>query len=213
MAGGEPARARKLNLSPLLNRSNLVKAPMVACADGSHALPAYFEMGRTYGLLVRTDRRGRVRDTRRIAGPGRPIQPMIVPLSETAAVAFLRDFDVARRRLLVSRTEDGGQSWTQVRETPIENPSSPVAALALGGERILMAVNDDADRAGLLRLTLSSDGGETWRAVHSFEEETGALRYPMLRRLAGGDIALSYSHGTKGGIRAHVFNRAWLEAQ
>lgn len=86
MADGRPAQARKLSLSPVLNRSNLVKSPMVEYADGSHALPAYFEMGATHGLLVRLDGHGRVRDTRRIGaarGAGKPIQPMIVALSET----------------------------------------------------------------------------------------------------------------------------------
>ena len=47
--------ARRLDLSPVLGRSNLVKSPMVAYADGSMGLPAYFEMGSTFGLLARFD--------------------------------------------------------------------------------------------------------------------------------------------------------------
>jgi len=211
MRDGRPVRARKLGLSPVLGRSNLVKSPMLAYADGSFALPAYFEMGATYGLLVRLDARGRVRDSRRITGAGKPIQPMIVALDQDRAVAFLRDFDPSHR-LLVSRTRDGGQSWSPARDAGLENPSSPVAALALGGGRILMAVNDDAARPDLLRLALSADEGETWRVLHTFEG-VGALRYPMLRHLGGGEIALVYSKGTKAGIVAHVFNRAWAEAQ
>ncbi len=214
MADGAPVRARKLNLSPLLNRSFLVKSPMVQYADGSHALPAYFEMGRTYGSLVRLDAQGRVRDMRRMPGRARAIQPMIVPLDASRAVAFLRDFDTTGGRLLISRTEDGGQSWSRVRQGDIANPSSPVAALHLGEGRILMAVNDDVARPDLLRLTLSADGGQTWRALHEFSDGTGgALRYPMMRALPGDEILLSYSIGTKQGLRAHAFNRAWLAAQ
>ncbi|MEQ9261186.1 MAG: exo-alpha-sialidase [Roseovarius sp.] len=206
-----PREARKLNLSPFLNRSHLVKSPMVAYADGSHALPAYFELGATHGLLVRLDGEGRVRDTRRMGGQGKPIQPMIVPLGELRAVAFQRDFDPSHE-LLVSRTEDGGQSWSPARATGIPNPSSPVAALGLGGARILLAVNDEAERPELLRLVLSEDEGASWRELQRFEGE-GALRYPMLRRLGTGDIVLSYSKGTKRGVVAHVFNQAWVEAQ
>ena len=209
MTGARVARARKLNLSPILGRSNLVKSPMLAYADGSMGLPAYFEMGSTYGLLVRFDRRGRVRDARRIAGAGKPIQPMIVPLSERRAVAFLRDFEPSRR-LLVSRSEDGGRSWSPVAMTEIENPSSPVAALALGDDRILLAVNDMADRPELLRLVLSADEGASWRELARFEGE-GALRYPMLRRLGSGEIVLAYSKGTKRGVVAHVFKQAWVD--
>lgn len=214
MADGRPAQARKLSLSPVLNRSNLVKSPMVEYADGSHALPAYFEMGATHGLLVRLDGHGRVRDTRRIGaarGAGKPIQPMIVALSETRALAFLRDFDPGHR-LMISRTEDGGRNWSPARAMAMENPSSPVAALALGNGRILMAVNDTADRPELLRLMLSPDEGASWRVLREFEGE-GALRYPMLRRLPRGEIVLAYSKGTKRGVVAHVFNPAWVAAQ
>ncbi|WP_165802899.1 exo-alpha-sialidase [Pelagivirga sediminicola] len=204
-----PAWARKLNLSPLLNRSFLVKSPMVALADGSHALPAYFEMGRTYGALVRLDGRGRVRDMRRMAGPMKPIQPMVVPLDAKRAVAFLRNFDTGAGRLLMTRTEDGGQSWDTVRETDMPNPSAPVAALGLGAERILMAVNDDAGDGGILNLTLSEDGGETWRHMHRLEAGGGDARYPMMRALPDGRIVLTYSIGGKSGIRVHEFNLSW----
>ncbi len=209
-----PLRARKLNLSPLLNRSHLVKSPMVAYADGSYALPAYFEMGQMHGVLVRTDRQGRVRDTARMDGRGlQPIQPMVVPLDAARAVAFLRDFDTGRGRLLTSHTQDGGQSWSTVTQTDIANPSAPVAALSLGGARILIAMNDDPARPQDLRLSLSDDGGAHWRLLHVFAPEEGGLRYPMLRQLPGGDIALTYSQGTKRGIAAHVFNAAWLDAR
>mgnify|MGYP001799595414 CR=1 FL=1 len=202
--------ARRLDLSPVLGRSNLVKSPMVGFADGSMGLPAYFEMGATYGVLARFDGQGRVRDTRRMAGFGKPIQPMIVPLSETRAVAFLRDFDPSKC-LLTSQTEDGGQSWSRVEARDVFNPSSPVAALGLGEGRILLAMNDLSDAPEVLRLVLSEDEGESWRELRRFEE-AGALRYPMLRRLGTGEIVLSYSKGTKQGVVAHVFNQLWVEA-
>lgn len=213
MGDAGPVKARKLNLSPLLNRSHLVKSPMVEYADGSFALPAYFEMGSTYGTLVRLDSGGRVVDTRRMSGRGvKPIQPMVVPLNATRAVAFLRDFDPSGH-LWICRTDDGGQSWSEVVQTDIPNPSSPVAALSLGGQRLLMAMNDDPDNAHELRLSVSDDGGLHWRVIHTLEDDSGAARYPMLRRLHTGEILLTYSHSTKRGIRAHLFNDAWVADQ
>jgi len=213
MQDGRPAQARKLNLSPFLNRSFLVKSPMVAYADGSHGLPAYFEMGSTYGALVRFDDTGRVRDQRRMAGDGvKPIQPMVVPLNADRAVAFLRDFNDSGR-LYVSRTSDGGQSWSKAEATDIAHPNAPVAVLPVSGGRMLMALNGDAESADLLHLALSEDEGATWRVIHSLDRKPGDARYPMLRRLDDGDILLVYSHGTKTGLRAVVMNEAWVAAQ
>lgn len=206
-----PTTARKLNLSPLLNRSFLVKSPMLAYADRSLALPAYFEMGPTYGALIRLDARGRVRDQRRMRARGaKMIQPMIVPLDETRAIALLRDFDRSNA-LWLSRTEDGGRTWSEAIRTDRLNPSAPVAALALGNNRILMAANDDASAPDALILSLSVDEGTTWRRLHRFTA-AGALRYPMLRRV-GDDIVLTYSTGGKQGITVHLFNAAWVGAQ
>ncbi|WP_245770599.1 exo-alpha-sialidase [Roseovarius azorensis] len=213
MGAQGPVSARKLNLSPLLNRSFLVKSPMLAYADGSHALPAYFEMGPTYGALVRFDAAGRVRDQRRIGARGaKVIQPMIVPLDVRRAVAFLRDFDRSNV-LWISRTTDGGQSWSEAERSAIANPSASVAVLNLGDGQLLMAGNDDPEAPAALILSVSADEGATWRAVHRFEGEgEGALRYPMLRR-AGEDIVLVYSTGNKRGIVAHLFTAAWVAAR
>lgn len=211
MGADGPVEARKLNLSPFLNRSHLVKSPMVGYADGSHALPAYFEMGGTHGTLVRFGPKGRVRDTRRISGPGKMIQPMIVPLDSARAVAFLRDFDRSDR-VWISRTEDGGQSWSVAEKTDMANRSAPVAALNLGDGRIMMAAND-VEGAGALRLLLSEDEGASWRLVTVLEPDAAGARYPMLRRLEEGAFLLTYSHDNKRAIRAVVFNAAWVTAQ
>ena len=186
---------------------------MLVYADGSHALPTYFEMGQAYGALVRFAPDGRVADTRRISAPGaKLIQPMIVPQDAHRAVAFLRDLGPSGR-LWVSRTGDGGQSWTKAIATDIANPSAPIAALSLGGERLLAAMNDDPAAKARLRLSLSEDAGISWRVIHQFDDPTGDARYPMLRRLATGQITLTYSHSSKRGIRAHVFNDAWVGVQ
>ncbi len=213
MKDGVPEKAHKLNLSPVLNRSFLVKSPTVEMADGGQALPAYFEMGATYGSFIRTGADGRVRDQRRMAGRGtKPIQPMVVPLSDTRAVAFLRDFERSNV-VLLSRTEDGGQSWSLAEKTEIFNPSAPVAALSVGEGEILAVMNGNPEHGNRLQMMLSQDEGRSWRVIHELDSGEGAARYPMLRRLPDGEIALAFSHYDKRGVQLYIFNQAWVNAR
>ena len=75
-----------------------------------------------------------------------------------------------------------------------------------------MAMTDDLTGAHSLSLAMSADEGVSWSIIHTLEENAGDARYPMLRRLPGGDMVLTYSCDTKRGIKAFVFNQAWVDA-
>ena len=207
------AWARKLNLSPLLNRSYLVKSPMVAFEDGIDGLPVYFELGNVFGALARVDHKGRVRAKSRMVGNLDGIQPALVVTDPLNAVALLRNFDDKNDRLLESWTYDGGKSWTTPEALAVANPNAPVAALRLPGGRILMVFNDDPSRSDRLRLAVSDDGGRVLIKCAVLEEGGGAARYPAMRYLPDGRIVLVYSVGGKTGIRAHVFTQSWATGE
>lgn len=216
---GAVETARRLHLSPFLNRSHLVRAPVLAFADGDVALPAYFDVGGAFGELVRISPNGRIRDKARIGWGHIAIQPVIAPLDDRNAVALLRNYD-RKGVLYISRTNNGGKSWSA--PTPVDgvaNPNAPAAALALSNGAILMAFNDAASpaRSDLLKLALSSDGGASWRRIETLEDHGGDprefARYPMMRRLPSGRILLVYSVRSEQGVRAHVFNESWVLSQ
>lgn len=210
-ANGGLSSARKLSLSPWLNRSHLVRAPAIEYADGTLGLPAYFELGKGFGELIRLDENFRVRHKSRMNREVEAIQAVIVPLDQSNAVALSRNFDAGSDRLVANWTADGGQTWTPdmlLQDMP--NPSAPVAALLLSTQDILMVFNDSPHDASILKLALSSDQGRTWRRIHTLERGDGAARYPTMVRLPDGDMALTYSVKGKHGIRAYVFNEAWV---
>ncbi|MEM7075488.1 MAG: exo-alpha-sialidase [Pseudomonadota bacterium] len=211
LSPGGVRQARKLNLSPVLNRSFLIKSPVVAFQNGLRGVPAYFEMGPTYGALVQVDAQGRVRDMSRIAGPGRPIQPMIVPFDALNAVAFLRDFNPSGA-LWMSETTDGGRHWSFAHNAGLPNPSAPVAALRLDDGSVLVAANDDPHGGDRLSLLIWSRDAASWRRVHELEPNGAGARYPVMRVHPDGEIVLAYSTGNKKGLRVHLFSRAWAEA-
>ncbi len=209
--------AHLLPLSPYLNRSHLVRSPTIAWQDGDIGLPAYFEIATYFGVLVRLGQNGQVKDQRNISRGELGIQPVIVVLDEHRAIALLRNFADSKelqKRLVISTTENGGQSWSQAKLLNIPNPSSPVAALRLSDGRILMGFNDDKKCNDIFRLAISADLGQTWQRIYTLEDHQCnpkySARYPTFKRLGNGDILLTYSIHNKKGIRAVIFNESWL---
>lgn len=212
-AGNEVSAVRKLRLSPMLNRSHLVRNSTFRYADGSVAIPAYFEMGNAFGELVRLDRAGNVADKQRITQNRFAIQPEVVVLAPKRAVALSRNFDKNSDRLIASWTTDGGQSWSDPKLLELPNPNSPVAAIRLNDGRILMAFNDDPTHNKTLALAISANEGHVWKRIAVLETGEGNVRYPDFAKMPDGTLLLTYSFGSKKGIRAHVFNTAWVDAQ
>jgi predicted neuraminidase len=208
--GGQISEGRRLNLSPLLARSHLVKSPVVAMNGAGVLLPAYFEMGSAYGVAARLDGDGRVRGVSDMRGAQAAIQPMVVTFSDTDAVAILRNFSSGGGPLLASWSEDGGQSWSAPEALDLPNPSAPVAAVRLSDGRALMVFNDALDRSDTLTFAHSGDQGRTWtRGAVLGGDGNGNLRYPMMHVLGDGRIALTYSLADKAGIAAHIFTESW----
>lgn len=203
-------RARKLSLSPLLNRSTLTKSPVVPMLGGWRLLPAYFEMDGGYGVAALVDARGRVRAQSVIRGDLAGIQPLIVPISATDAVALLRRFDRSNDRLLASWSEDGGASWSPPEPLDLPNPNAPVAAVPLVDGRLLMLFNDSPHSAEVLRFAVSGDGGRTWSPGRVLDGPgQGQLRYPVMQILSDGRIAVAYSAQDKTEIRTHALSADW----
>ncbi|MCX5663154.1 MAG: exo-alpha-sialidase, partial [Planctomycetota bacterium] len=105
--------AQRLILSPLFNLSTLVRNQVVAMQDGTIGLPAYHELLHKWGIWVRVTPEGRVLQCDRMqSNVGELLQPAVVALSATDAVAVLRNTNSAQPVVGRSATEDGGQTWS-----------------------------------------------------------------------------------------------------
>jgi len=209
--------AQKLNLSPFLNRSHLVRSATIQFSNGDIGIPAYLELGNAYGELVRLDGNNRVVAKSRM-GQGRyGIQPLILPLTATHAISLMRNFD-GKNQVYRSQSHDGGRTWTQpdpIADLP--NPNAPVAGVTLSDGSMLIAFNDSATNADQLSLGVSRDGGDTWQRIYDLPVEenspVGAMRYPAMSRMSNGDIILAFSYGGKKGVRIMQFNENWVKAR
>ena len=191
---GEQFRAvRVLPLSPLLNTSVLVRTPPVGLTDGGWLLPAYFELGHKFPLVVAFSPSGTPSWTRRIGRSTTSLQPTLLPVSATELHALMRD-NGAQRRVQQAVSIDAGKSWRDLPPADLVNRDNSIAALRLADGGYVLAHNDTlappATPRQWLRLSTSSD------AVHW----TAA---PDVQRGAQGE-EFSYPSAAQIGRHLHV---------
>jgi predicted neuraminidase len=208
------SRSRRLSLSPFFNVSELVRAAPVRLDSGEIALPVYHECIGKFPEVVwlRPEGDRLVARKSRMAGGRSLLQPAIVPIGGTAAVAFLRDHGPARR-LVEQRTTDGGRSWSKPKPTPLANPDASVAAVRLANGAVLVALNHSAANRENLSLVMYDRSSDEWRIVATLDREPEQkFAYPYMIQDRRGLVHLVYTWKMKR-IRHVAMNEAWIFAQ
>ena len=205
----------KLHLNPLANLSALPRNPPAGLLGGGWAVPVYEEFfGRFPEMLwIRPRNAAATAAVSRMDDGMSVFQPAVVPLSSSQLLAFYRD-DSGAKRVFVSRSEDGGRSWSKRQPSQLPNVDSGVCAVRLPDGRLICAVNDSADRRREnLRLALSEDQGATWRYVATLAEEAGQnFAYPYMIVGRDGRVRMLYS-ARNNRIAYAEFNTSWIDAQ
>lgn len=206
-AGRSFAAMRVLPLSPLFNTSVLVRSNPVATADGGWLLPAYFELGNKYPLVIAMDAQGVPRWARRIGGSRSSLQPALLVVSPTEVHALMRDHG-EHKRIQAAISRDAGLTWGDQSPLPQPNHDSSVAAIRLAEGGFVMAYNDQPAAPGAgrqwLRLSVSDDALH-WRA--SEDVVRGApgdeFSYPSLLQV-GRRLHVTFT-AQRGAIGHHVY--------
>jgi len=187
---------RVLPMSPLFNTSTLVRSAPTALADGSWWLPAYFEIGHKYPMLMSFDAHGDPQRLTRIGTRTQSLQPSLVPVSPTEVRAWMRD-DGDSRRVQQAVSRDGGQTWSDLEATALFNDSTALAVLRLANGSLLMLHNrEDIDGSARSALTLSlSTDARNWRPlIDVVDGEAGdEFSYPAMY-VVGDDLHITYTY-------------------
>jgi predicted neuraminidase len=208
------SRSQRLSLSPFFNVSELVRAAPVLLDSGEIALPVYHECIGKFPEVVwlRPEGDRLVARKSRMAGGRSLLQPAIVPIGGTEAVAFLRDHGPARR-LVEQRSSDGGRSWSAPQPTPLANPDASVAAVRLSNGAVLVALNHSAANRESLSLAIHDPSSEEWRIIATLDRESGQkFAYPYMIQDRRGLVHLVYTWKMKR-IRHVAMNEAWIFTQ
>ncbi len=152
---------RLLPLSPLWNTSVLVRTRPVAMADGGWLLPAYFELGNKYPMVISFDANGDPRWVRRVGAARTSLQPALLPLAGSVLRAVMRDHG-PQRRVQQAVSRDAGLSWQDEPAAELANADNSLAGLRLANGGYVLLHNDAVPGGGgsprqWLRLSTSSD--------------------------------------------------------
>ncbi|ROL63669.1 hypothetical protein BLX41_30005 [Pseudomonas protegens] len=170
---------RQLITSPFFNISTLVRAAPVFHADGAIGLPVYHEFMGKFAEYLYLSADGAVIDKFRISRGKHSLQPTIVPLDERRAVAMLRYAGDTHHKVLASRTEDAGQTWSEPYPLQPSNPNSSLAAVGTDDQGLLVALNDLQDGRFKLSLYGTDAGLSQWRPLVELDQSPDPLGQPF----------------------------------
>ncbi len=164
------SRSQKIITSPLFNISTLVKGNPILFADGSIGLPVYHEFIGKFGELLHIDNEGRLLEKIRLNYGKHSLQPVIIPRKSDEATVLMRHaVKKGEGRVLLTQIDNAGNVWEPVRKTDIPNPNSAVTGIRIDDGSILAVVNDLDVYRHRLSLYRSTDEGENWTKLHSFD--------------------------------------------
>ena len=168
--GGSWSAPRQLITSPFLNISTLVRSAPVFHADGSIGLPVYHEFLGKFAEYLYLSADGNVIDKYRISHGKNSLQPTVVPLDGQRGIALLRYAGNTHHRVLATRTEDAGQTWSEPYPLDPSNPNSSLAAVATPEHGLLVALNDSQEGRHKLSLYGTDANMEHWRSLSDLDK-------------------------------------------
>ncbi|WP_033053330.1 sialidase family protein [Pseudomonas sp. GM41(2012)] len=170
---------RQLITSPFLNISTLVRSAPVFHADGSIGLPVYHEFLGKFAEYLYLSADGNVIDKFRISHGNNSLQPTVVPLDGQRGIALLRYAGDTHHRVLATRTEDAGQTWSEPYPLDPSNPNSSLAAVATPEHGLLVALNDLQEGRFKLSLYGTDAKMDDWRSLRDLDKSPDPAGAPF----------------------------------
>lgn len=141
------------------------------------------------------------------------VQPSVVRLkpTEPKLIAFFRDRK--KRNIYTASSEDDGKTWTPCKANVLPNNNAGIEAYSLRSGRIALVYNPQTSARDPLAISLSEDGGITWKYTRTLEHLDGKqeFSYPTLREdvKQDGVIHVSYTYKRQC-IKHSIVSEAWI---
>ena len=96
------------------------------------------------------------------------IQPSLVRKNDGTIVAFMRD-NGTHKKIRLSTSQDDGQTWSAVTDSPFPNPGAGIEAARLANGHWALVYNDAPRGRHSLAFSISDDEGASWKATRHVE--------------------------------------------
>jgi predicted neuraminidase len=208
------SKSQKMVLSPFFNLTDNVKNKGVNFYDGSFLLPVYHEFIKKFSQLVwvRPGENAVHYEIRKMSREKKAIQPSLLHTGEKDLSAFFRNMASGERNyILMAYSKDLGQTWSELKDTPLPNPNSGFDMIKLSDGAYLGVINDSFHDRSNLTIVISCDEGKTWKSLKILEYAPGRkYAYPSINRSDRGFYHITYTYESRG-IKHVVFNEAWIK--
>jgi predicted neuraminidase len=133
-----------------------------------------------------------------IAVPGKPhdlIQPTLLALGDKRILALCRSRGIGF--ICQAESTDGGETWGDAKPTELPNPNSGIDAVRAANGDFFLVYNHTRTGRTPLNLARSADGGKTWKAAATLEDQEGEFSYPAIIQAADGRLHVTYTYNRR----------------
>jgi predicted neuraminidase len=207
-----------------LEEGTMVRNRPIVLTSGDYLLPAYHETGhdpervgpdstslflRYHPATATWTKTGPIRSRRG------NIQPAVVQLTDRDLIAYCRrggDYHPDTVGYIIrAESHDGGETWSQGKDSSFPNPNAAIEFLKLKSGRLLLIFNDSTNRRTPLTAALSSDQDRTWPVRRNIKIGVGDFGYPSAFQARDGRIHLVFTSDRRSVINHAVFDEAWIK--
>lgn len=182
--------------------------------SGRILLPLYSDGFNLSLVAISDDVGAHWRPSLPIVGVG-PNQASIVRKKDGTLVAYMRNDGDPPNRVLISTSNDDGETWSVARDSDIPNPGSSLEVVVLRDGRWVMVYNDTEDNRHSLAIAMSDDEGATWKWKRRLEYSPNrefSFAYPSVIQTRDGRLNLTYSYAKPGAesIKHTTLDVEWI---
>jgi predicted neuraminidase len=191
--------------------------------NGNYLLPLYHETGAdkekvgadSTGLFLRFDAtKKQWSETGRIRSATGNIQPAVVQLTDDHLVAYCRrggDYEPTTHGYLVrAESQDGGQTWSEGKNSQFPNPNAAVDFLKLRNGHLLLIYNDSMNDRTPLTAAISTDNDKTYPHRRNIATGDFDYAYPIATQALDGKIHVLYTSHGRTVVNRAVFDEEWV---